>query len=266
MGNVSVTPTEWGNAGNVQRTYGTLTLSSSYALGGDSFTARNFGLGTIQTLTVLPVQGFFFEPDVSNLKIKAFTNRPKNIATFGQALSLYSGSAAARSVYIPALPSSAVGVPGGMHPRIIQLQMTAAANCNAQIATSLSSVTVPVIGTTGTGGLQALYTTTGGVFYTTATAQPTNYGSIVLSDGSTIPVTVAASAAGDMALYVTTGTVAASVPLIYPTAASFTVSMSSALSLAPPNISGSSTSSQQPEVPSGTDLSSFTARWIATGW
>lgn len=260
MGNVSVTVTEWCNEGNSIKTYGTLTFSSSYALGGDSFTVRQFGLGTLRTLSLQPAQGFFFEPDVTNLKVKAFTNRPKG-ASFGQSLPLFA-TTVARNTYLPLSATSAASV--GVPPRIAQLVTTGGIGVSALFSTAAAyaSSTVPVSVATGTGALTPVYAHSSGVLLTTQTTQ-VSASLLVLQDGGVIPVQVDTSAY--YALQVSTGTLSITGTYAY-TTANVNLTISNALSLSALNVSGSSTSSQLPEVPSSTDLSAYTVRWEATGF
>ena len=53
---------------------GTIAFSSSYPTGGESYSsAAKFGLSRITRLKVFPVQGYTFEHDATNKKIKAYT-------------------------------------------------------------------------------------------------------------------------------------------------------------------------------------------------
>lgn len=70
MGAVTVSSRTYGNGGQTYQVYGALTLSSSYATNGDSFTASQFGLSRLDSLMLNPAQGYSFEPDLTNLKIK----------------------------------------------------------------------------------------------------------------------------------------------------------------------------------------------------
>jgi hypothetical protein len=51
-------------------------FDSSYAHGGEALTPNKFGLGTINRLTIDPCQGYSFEYDYTNQKIKVFQNAP----------------------------------------------------------------------------------------------------------------------------------------------------------------------------------------------
>lgn len=55
-----------------RRVTGTLHLSTSYASGGDTWTAANFGLGLVDDI-VIDSGAWVFQPDITNKKIKAFT-------------------------------------------------------------------------------------------------------------------------------------------------------------------------------------------------
>lgn len=59
--------------GNKRITYGTIALSSSYATGGDTFTAARFGLSRIDKLfTESAVLGRVVSVDMTNLKLLAY--------------------------------------------------------------------------------------------------------------------------------------------------------------------------------------------------
>lgn len=70
MGAVSVSSRTYRNGGANYQVDGALALSSSYATNGDTITAAQFGLATIDHLMLNPAQGYSFEPDLTNLKIK----------------------------------------------------------------------------------------------------------------------------------------------------------------------------------------------------
>ena len=53
-----------------------VAFDDSYAIGGESITANNVGLSTIERLIIEPCQGYTFEWDSTNSKIKVFTNAP----------------------------------------------------------------------------------------------------------------------------------------------------------------------------------------------
>jgi len=68
---------------NVEHTLGNkldvladIAFDSSYAIGGESVTANNVGLSTIERLIIEPCQGYTFEWDKTNAKIKVFQQAP----------------------------------------------------------------------------------------------------------------------------------------------------------------------------------------------
>lgn len=48
-------------------------LSTSYATGGDTFTAAQFGLDRVVKMICNPGQGYDFQPDLTNSKILAYS-------------------------------------------------------------------------------------------------------------------------------------------------------------------------------------------------
>lgn len=62
--------------GNKLHVLADVAFDSSYAIGGESVTANNFGLSTIERLVVEPCQGYTFEWDKTNSKIKVFMQAP----------------------------------------------------------------------------------------------------------------------------------------------------------------------------------------------
>jgi hypothetical protein len=56
-----------------QMVHGTLSLSSSYATNGDTYTSANFGLARIDRLMLGASGGYTFTPDYTNSKIKSYT-------------------------------------------------------------------------------------------------------------------------------------------------------------------------------------------------
>lgn len=63
----------WVTIGNRRGVFATITMSSSYATGGDTVTARAFGLASIDEVDILSQPaGYVLEFDKTNLKIKAF--------------------------------------------------------------------------------------------------------------------------------------------------------------------------------------------------
>ena len=58
--------------GNIRQTIATINFDSSYPTGGESLTARNLALGTVDNLQVFPKNGYMFEYDYTNSKLKAY--------------------------------------------------------------------------------------------------------------------------------------------------------------------------------------------------
>jgi hypothetical protein len=61
-----------GYVGDRRRTFGTLTLDTSYPTNGYAFTIPTLELQKLDMMTVLPASGFVFEVDYTNSKVKAF--------------------------------------------------------------------------------------------------------------------------------------------------------------------------------------------------
>ena len=57
--------------GNIRQTIATIDFDSDYPTGGESLTARNLALGTVDNLQVFPKNGYMFEYDYINSKLKA---------------------------------------------------------------------------------------------------------------------------------------------------------------------------------------------------
>jgi hypothetical protein len=76
MGNITVTrdgPPR--SVGNRLVVTGQLSPSTSYAAGGESFTASMFGISRLERLTVMPaLGGYLAAPDMTNSKVKIFQN------------------------------------------------------------------------------------------------------------------------------------------------------------------------------------------------
>ena len=58
--------------GNIRQTIATIDFDSIYPTGGESLTARNLALGTVDNLQVFPKNGYMFEYDYTNSKLKAY--------------------------------------------------------------------------------------------------------------------------------------------------------------------------------------------------
>jgi hypothetical protein len=71
MGAITVSSRSYNTDGPKVEVDGALTLSSSYATDGDSYTAAQFGLRAVDTMLLSPTDGYAFQPDLTNLKIIA---------------------------------------------------------------------------------------------------------------------------------------------------------------------------------------------------
>ena len=76
MGNITVARDGPPRAvGNRLVVTGQLSPSTSYAAGGESFTASMFGISRLERLTVMPaLGGYLAAPDMTNSKVKIFQN------------------------------------------------------------------------------------------------------------------------------------------------------------------------------------------------
>lgn len=71
MGNCTVGSIIYQNAGSEKKAEFAVTLSSSYATGGDSFTAAQIGFAQINKIILETEKGYFFEADISSDKLSA---------------------------------------------------------------------------------------------------------------------------------------------------------------------------------------------------
>ena len=58
--------------GNVRQTIAAVNFGTSYPTGGEPLSARNFALGVVDNLQVFPKNGYMFEYDYTNSKLKAY--------------------------------------------------------------------------------------------------------------------------------------------------------------------------------------------------
>lgn len=70
MGNVTITNIVYQNAGSEMKIEGRMTFSSSYSVGGETYTAKQFGLSKINGLELNPSNGYAFQPVYSTSKVK----------------------------------------------------------------------------------------------------------------------------------------------------------------------------------------------------
>ena len=61
--------------GNVRQTIAAVNFGTSYPTGGEPLSARNLALGVIDNLQVFPKNGYMFEYDYTNSKLKAYYPR-----------------------------------------------------------------------------------------------------------------------------------------------------------------------------------------------
>lgn len=73
---LTITNLDWADWGSKRAVLADVAFDSSYAIGGESITAGDFGLETIQKLMIEPCQGYSFEWDDTNSKIKVFQKAP----------------------------------------------------------------------------------------------------------------------------------------------------------------------------------------------
>lgn len=81
MGATAMTILRTDVTGNTRYHSGTGTLSASYAAGGDTFTARNLGLTSVDQMQVTQADGFTLEVDVVNSTILAYEDKVTAAAT-----------------------------------------------------------------------------------------------------------------------------------------------------------------------------------------
>ena len=96
-----------------------LTFDSSYAIGGESLTANAFGLSTIERLIIEPCQGYIFEYDYTNNKVKAYQSAPpivhEEVVTVTDNVG-YLKWPAAHIEYISDGADAFLAIPGGLTP------------------------------------------------------------------------------------------------------------------------------------------------------
>ena len=71
MGNCTVGSIVYQSAGSEKKAEFAVTLSSSYATGGDSFTAAQIGFAQINKIILETEKGYFFEADIASDKLSA---------------------------------------------------------------------------------------------------------------------------------------------------------------------------------------------------
>ena len=86
--------------GNVRQTIATVNFGTSYPTGGEPLSARNLALGVVDNLQVFPKNGYMFEYDYTNSKLKAYYPRAaitSTLAVSTPVLAHASGSVAVTS-------------------------------------------------------------------------------------------------------------------------------------------------------------------------
>lgn len=248
--------------GNKVHTRGRLSLSTSYAANGDTFpTARNLGLGTVDTLRIWPAAGYEFDVRSSASVVAAFTFRP-GAESIGQSLVLSSianatGGNAAFAAW-PMFSSATVGtVVRGTPLGNLQANLTSAADWVSTLSTSLTTVSLSVHHNSANTGFQ-IYSTTGatGTLFTTAAAG-TQTMFIPVSDGGLLPISTDTTA--QLAVYASDSN-ATGLRLRTSATISISVALSQTLSLSLPT-----TYNRLTEVSAATNLSTTTARYEAMG-
>lgn len=73
---LTISNLDWADWGSKRAVLADVAFDTSYAIGGESITAGDFGLETIQKMQIEPCQGYSFEWDETNSKIKVFQNAP----------------------------------------------------------------------------------------------------------------------------------------------------------------------------------------------
>lgn len=69
---LTVTISQFGPSGNMNRVVGTLAFDASYPTGGESLTAANVGLASAYPIKVQPYGGYVFDYDATNSKVRAY--------------------------------------------------------------------------------------------------------------------------------------------------------------------------------------------------
>ena len=70
---LTITVSRRHTAGQQHIVSGTIAFDSSYPTGGESFTAANLGLRTVDLMLFSPTSGFTFEYDYTNSKVLVYT-------------------------------------------------------------------------------------------------------------------------------------------------------------------------------------------------
>lgn len=116
---LTISNLDWADWGSKRVVMADVAFDSSYAIGGESITAGDFGLETIQKLQIEACQGYSFEWDDTNSKIKVFQNAPpivhEEVVTVSSNVG-YLKWPAAHIEYISDGADAFLSIPGGLTP------------------------------------------------------------------------------------------------------------------------------------------------------
>lgn len=105
--------------GNKLAPFADVAFDNSYAIGGESYTANKFGLNTVERLMIEPQQGYSFDIDYTNLKIKVFQKAPpivhEEVVTVTDHVG-YLKWPAAHIEYVTDDADAFLTIPGGLTP------------------------------------------------------------------------------------------------------------------------------------------------------
>lgn len=260
MGAASFTIVNYWGSGNKLYREGTGNLSSSYATGGDTHTARNLGLSLVDSLVIEPAGGFVFNWDKTNSKIIARTN-VMSAGSLGKSLTVVGANATGKNdLYID---RGSVTVSGtatvGIH--------TLAQGNFLGFLSSAHSNSVDLLLEVTTGGAQFVvhYNTGAAGFLVSALASSSRLVTtatrdlyFMLDDGGLVKV-FGSGATSSLAVTFR-NTAAVQSTLITTATANITVAVNTSLGMVLP-----SDFDQMVEVASARDMSGTTFRWTAVG-
>lgn len=99
--------------GHRYRVSGTIAFDSSYPVGGETLTPNDFGLSSIEDILVSNRNGYSFEFDKTNTKLKVFSGSPTSTQTlYMLATAVTSSSTAATNMVTYSLPANKLGTNG----------------------------------------------------------------------------------------------------------------------------------------------------------
>ena len=264
MGTVTTSGLTWHSGGDEFLSRGKMIFSTSYTSSGETFSARLLGLGIVNSLAVSDAEGYSFRPDVANLRVQVWGNRPaagsigNNFVVAASAPATAAPLSVAFGGAYPTTASAAMAT-GGLLADIVSV-VSSTVSFNAAISTSLTTVTVRINNTTGgtlTGSFP-LYVGTSNLnaVHTTATTQ-TDFWYIGLSDGGAIPVS--SDTTGGWAVRATNSAAAG---LMIATTATVSVNVAISTSRA---LSLGANYNRLAEVSAAADLSTVSAQFQALG-